>query len=81
MLDQVDTRTRESSAVEEDWAPGQIRWDAEASIPDLHDCVLRLPLGDEVDASAALGVFGRIVEQVREHLLQARWVRLQQDGL
>jgi hypothetical protein len=53
--------------------------DADPGVPDLHHRVAPLPLGRQGHPAAAVGVSGRIVQQVRHHLGQPGLVPVQRD--
>src|SRR5207237_5461811 len=53
--------------------------DADAGVAHRDDRVAPLPLGGQPDAAAAVGVLGRVVEQVRDDLRQPGQVAVQGD--
>ena len=62
--------------------PGQhVRRDADAVVAHPHDHRVSLPLGREPDLPAALGVLGRIIEQVQKDLGQPNEVGIERHRL
>src|SRR5262249_18386553 len=55
--------------------------DADASVLDTDEHMLAILLGSQPDTTALLGVFGGVIEQVKQDLSESDWVCFQVDRL